>query len=108
MSDFESKPCLSCRQPVSVSAIKCHHCGYILHRGLREHVSASNDRDSSKDGVAAVLTVFVPGLGHIYKGYLKSGLVWMFITWPLCFVFIGVAIWIWLIFRAYKLDINEE
>lgn len=32
------------------------------------------------NGVAAVLSFFIPGLGQIYKGQIISGLVWLLIV----------------------------
>lgn len=32
------------------------------------------------NGVAAVLSFFIPGLGQIYKGQIISGLVWLVIV----------------------------
>jgi hypothetical protein len=40
----------------------------------------------AENAIAALLSV-VPGLGHIYKGHLAAGFIWMFFGMP-------VAIWI--------------
>ena len=49
-------------------------------------VSASAETINAENEIAAVLSI-VPGLGHIYKGHLAAGFVWMFFGMP-------VAIWI--------------
>jgi len=101
----EQKPCRYCREPVAVNAVKCPHCHEYLHAGLKRHLESIEHRDSSMDGWAALATVFIPGLGHILKGHIGVGIAWMIATWLLCFVFVGFIIWIWLIFRAYRLDV---
>jgi hypothetical protein len=44
----------------------------------------------AQNAIAAVLTI-VPGLGHIYKGHLAAGLVWMFFGIPLA-IWIGILL----------------
>ena len=78
MEPEETKPCRFCRSMVSVNAIKCPFCNEILHAGYREHLASmqSEKRDSSRDGTAAILSLFVPGMGHIIKGYAGNGVLW--------------------------------
>ena len=69
---------------------------------------------SAENKIAALLSI-VPGLGHIYKGHLAAGLIWMFFGMPFA-IWIGilfglatagigllvpVACWIGLAFDAY-------
>lgn len=61
------------------------------------------------NGVAAVLSFFVPGLGQIYKGELGKGIVIVAVytvSWMLTCIFIGyfilVPLWIWAIYDAYN------
>ncbi|MHA1595730.1 MAG: zinc-ribbon domain-containing protein [Candidatus Baldrarchaeia archaeon] len=63
-------------------------------------------------GVAAILSLLIPGLGQIYVGRVGRGLLILFIVMPLTFViasltlifvFLPLIIWIWQIFDAYNL-----
>lgn len=56
-------------------------------------------------GIAAVLAVFVPGLGHVYAGRLLAGAVWFLATsfayWAILVPgFLLHAINIWAAYRA--------
>lgn len=61
-------------------------------------------------GLAAVLSLFIPGVGQIYNGQLGKGLLILLLLVPLnivlSFVVIGFVTgfitWIWGIFDAYK------
>lgn len=44
----------------------------------------------AENEIAAVLTL-IPGLGHIYKGHLTAGFVWMFIGMPLA-IWVGILL----------------
>ncbi len=44
----------------------------------------------AQNAIAAMLTI-VPGLGHIYKGHLAAGFVWMFLGMPLA-IWIGILL----------------
>lgn len=44
----------------------------------------------AENRIAALLTI-VPGLGHIYKGHLAAGFIWMFFGMPLA-VWIGILL----------------
>ena len=45
-------------------------------------------RRGPSPGIAAVLSVIIPGLGQVYSGNLLSGALWFLAT--------GVAYWLWL------------
>jgi TM2 domain-containing membrane protein YozV len=60
-----------------------------------------------------ILAVVLSGLGHIYLGLVKRGIIiliigialWAVVSWliPIFGWVIGVAYWIWQIYDAYKL-----
>ena len=72
------------------------------------------DVTGAENKIAALLSI-VPGLGHIYKGHLGAGFIWMFFGMPLVFwigILLGLATaglgllvpiicWIGLAFDAY-------
>jgi TM2 domain-containing membrane protein YozV len=60
-----------------------------------------------------ILALVVSGLGHIYLGFVKRGIIiliigvviWIFVSWlfPIPFSWlIGVAYWIWQMWDAYN------
>lgn len=62
--------CPFCAEPIKSFATKCKHCGEFLDgRSKKETINAS-----WSPGVAAVLSLILPGLGQIYKGQIVVGL----------------------------------
>jgi TM2 domain-containing membrane protein YozV len=56
-------------------------------------------------GISAVLSFFFPGLGQIYNGQIGFGLLFVIsfvISIGLCFVVIGIFIWIFGMIDAYS------
>lgn len=54
-------------------------------------------------GIAAVLSLIIPGLGQMYIGKVGRGVLILIVTIILSMVLIGLIIWIWNIFDAYNL-----
>ena len=44
---------------------------------VHQHAAPVSTRS---DGLAAVLSFLIPGLGHLYKGRILGGLIWFFLT----------------------------
>jgi TM2 domain-containing membrane protein YozV len=76
----ETKACPYCAETIKIDAKKCKHCKEVLDEDLRkeqlEQLSLAQSHNWSP-GVAAVLSFFVPGLGHMYKGQILEGLFWL-------------------------------
>lgn len=89
----ETRNCPLCAETVAVAAKKCKHCGEFFEPLVREtgvegpkflvppHFGANL-------GVAAVLSLVLPGSGQIYRGRIGRGFAWMLVV-P-CSYFIGV------------------
>ena len=75
----------------------------------------SKDVVDAENTIAAILTI-VPGLGHFYKGYYVTGILWLFLGMPLA-IWVGIllglatagigllfpiALWVALVFDAYN------
>ena len=107
----DSKPCPFCREWIKVEARRCRHCGESLDPVLRAAEEASRTalerrNPSFSPGVARVLSVILPGLGHIYRGKLLSGFLWMIVT-PLgylCFIVPGLILHVLCIVFSGKAD----
>jgi hypothetical protein len=107
----DSKPCPFCREWIKVEARRCRHCGEALDPVLRAAEEASRSALERRDpsfspGVARVLSVIWPGLGHIYRGKLLSGFLWMIVT-PLaylCLIVPGIIVHILCIIYSGKAD----
>ena len=72
---------------------------------LRDEFDEVGVRRLPSPGIAAVLAVFIPGLGHVYAGRLLAGAVWFLATtfayWAILIPgFLLHAINIWSAYRA--------
>src|SRR4051812_48547402 len=78
----DEMPCPYCGHLLPKGAERCDHCDWI--RG------ASETAEGKASDAVAVLFSIVPGLGHIYKGHILAGLLWMIGAIPVgVFVFLA-------------------
>jgi hypothetical protein len=78
--------CRECGGRASTEAPACPHCGAADPTGSFRVVPAAQPQmlaPRPNNGVAAVLSLFIPGAGQIYKGHVGAGIAWM------CFTFLG-------------------
>lgn len=68
--------CPFCKEQIRIDAIKCKHCGEFLNSQLRQTRVAECQSQPSR-GVAAVLSLIIPGAGQMYRGDIASGLLWL-------------------------------
>jgi TM2 domain-containing membrane protein YozV len=61
--------CPECKKEISDTANKCPICGYVI-RPARKW----------SPGVAAVLSLVIPGAGQLYQGRVLAGLLWFVIV----------------------------
>lgn len=71
--ECDAAVCPYCCEAILPGAKKCKHCGEFLDGNLREDAAP----DQWKPGVAAVLSLFVPGAGQVYKTQIGAGLCWL-------------------------------
>ncbi|MGB7923044.1 MAG: hypothetical protein WCF57_07345 [Pyrinomonadaceae bacterium] len=76
----ETKECPCCAEIILAKAIKCRHCGEMLD-GLPVSVPDDVEDDTPRrlwsPGVAALLSVVIPGAGQMYRGKVGAGLLWL-------------------------------
>ena len=71
--------CSKCGKAVTVEMNVCPNCGNVLRIVPTSRVTVG----TKNPGVAAILSLFIPGLGQIYAGRIGRGLLMLFIVIPL-------------------------
>ena len=95
----------------------CPHCGNSL-KVMPEQREIDGSRvaiGTKNSGLAAVLSLIIPGLGQMYAGRIGRGLLFLFIVVPMTVIiamfffwlfvplFLPLGFWIWNIYDAYNI-----
>jgi TM2 domain-containing membrane protein YozV len=72
------KTCPFCAEEIQDAAIVCKHCGRELSTGQSNRVIAQTAQPNN--GIAAVLSLVIPGAGQMYKGQVGQGLIWLVVV----------------------------
>ncbi|MCE5295900.1 MAG: DUF5683 domain-containing protein [Euryarchaeota archaeon] len=110
------KYCPNCGAQIDYRAEICPKCGMRVSQAQVQY-QPMPAKPTKSEGLAAVLSFLIPGLGQIYNGQIGKGLI-MIIAAIVCGVLmlllIGIVLylilWVWGIYDAYNTakKINQE
>jgi TM2 domain-containing membrane protein YozV len=81
--------CPECSHQVSKTAAACPSCGAHL-------------RSNTNNGLAAVLSLLIPGLGQLYQGRVLTGLILFVLTLSTLMILVGFLFWILAILDCFS------
>jgi TM2 domain-containing membrane protein YozV len=81
----ETRACPFCAEQIQAAAVVCRFCGRQVAVGhvpppAGTHVQPTSTPQAWNPGVAAVLSLVIPGAGQMYKGNVGAGIAWLFCT----------------------------
>lgn len=72
--------CPECTREISTAAASCPGCGHPMQRQVPPPLPMQTQAPAQPKwhpGVAAVLSLVIPGAGQMYKGQVLNGIVWL-------------------------------
>ena len=80
--------CPFCRGLIPGGVIKCRHCGETVdrHRRQIEELQSLKNDSTKHNGIAGLLSFFIPGLGQFIKDQPLRGVMYMIFAMPAYFL----------------------
>lgn len=107
MNEQQRIPCPYCKEEILPDAAKCRFCGEFLDTELRQERQQQTKvwvpaKPPKSKGVAALLSLLLPGAGQMYLEKVGVGFGWLLGTLIAycCFVVPGIVAHIWCIVNA--------
>lgn len=72
--------CPYCAEEIKPAARKCKHCNELLDEELAKERKETTAGPAWNPGVAALLSLVIPGAGQMYKGNVSEGLGWLIVV----------------------------
>lgn len=92
---METKKCVFCTEEIFIDAVKCKHCGEYQDPAVRAYMMQPDlnlpQKERWNTGIAALISIFIPGGGHMYKGKVVTGIVWLIFT---CILALDIRFWL--------------
>ena len=85
------KRCPYCGETILEVASKCKHCGEYLTESLRV-ARTPVQKPQASPGIAAFLSLVIPGAGQMYKGEIFNGIAWLILVGSAYYVFLFAGI----------------
>ncbi len=105
--ETKTKYCSNCGAQIDIKAEICPKCGV---RVVQVPSPVGLPTEKKSEGISAILSFFIPGLGQIYNGQIGKGIVMIIVGVILAFtmvILIGFILypifWIWNIYDAYSI-----
>ena len=73
------KKCPLCSEAILKEAKKCRYCGEFFDPELRASAKTLSQPEWNPS-IAAVLSLLLPGGGHIYRGKVVKGFLWLILV----------------------------
>lgn len=78
---METKKCSFCAEDIALDAVKCKHCGEYQSPEIRDYMQPKAEKVQKwNPGIAALISIFIPGGGHMYKGRVGTGIGLLILT----------------------------
>jgi hypothetical protein len=105
--------CPLCGEPLGDNPDACSKCDWVKGYRQRQEAPVSSTRDL----IACLLSILVPGAGHLYKGHKVTG--WMFLGGTLLALFLALLAatptmgwglillplyWMWVMIQAFWVE----